>query len=277
MKDFKGKLVYITGGSSGIGLSLARLLCARGARILLCARNQKKLLAAKREIEKSAGPAGGAVMTLSVDVSNPRDVSAKMKRAVKEFGAPDILVNSAGINTHADRFENMSLEDLDEVMKTNVYGTWNATRALIGPMREKKGHVVIMASAAGLFGMFGYTVYATTKAALIGFADSLRYELAPLGMKLTLVCPPEVDTPMNIDEAKTLPPEGRAVKDMGGFITPDFAAGEIMRAIEKGSYLVIPCLTTRFLYLMHRLTNGRLTRLVTDMVIRGVRKKKGMH
>ncbi len=103
MKDFKGKLVYITGGSSGIGLCLARILCARGARILLCARNEKKLLAAKKEIEKSAGPAGGPVMTLPVDVSNPRDVGAKMKRAVKDYGAPDILVNSAGINTQADR------------------------------------------------------------------------------------------------------------------------------------------------------------------------------
>jgi len=276
MKDFKGKLVYITGGSSGIGLSLARILCARGARILLCARNEKRLLAAKRDIEKSAGPAGGQVMTLSLDVSSPRDVNTKMKRAVKEFGVPDILVNSAGINTHADRFENMTIEGLDEVMRTNVYGTWGVTRALVGPMRERKGHVVILASAAGLFGMFGYTVYAATKAALIGFAESLRYELAPLGMRVTLVCPPEVDTPMNIDEAKTLPPEGRAVKDMAGFITPDFAARDIVKALEKGSFLVIPCFTTRFLYLMHRLTNGWISRFVTDMVIRGVQKKKGI-
>lgn len=276
MKDFKGKLVYITGGSSGIGLSLARILCARGARILICARNEKKLLAAKKEVEKSAGPAGGRVMTLSVDVSNPRDVGAKMRRAVKDFGAPDILVNSAGINTQADRFENIPLEGLDEVMKTNVYGTWYVTKALIGPMKEKRGHVVILASAAGLFGMFGYTVYATTKAALIGFAESLRYELAPRGMGVTLVCPPEVDTPMNIDEAKTLPPEGRTVKDMAGFITPDFAARDIVKALEKGSFMVIPCFTTRYLYLMHRLTNGRISRFVTDIVIRGVQRKKGI-
>ncbi len=276
MKEFKDKLIYITGGSSGIGLCLARILCARGARILLCARNEKKLLAAKKEVEKSAGPAGGPVMTLSVDVSNPRDVGTKMRRAVKDFGAPDILVNSAGINTQADRFENIPLEGLDEVMKTNVYGTWYVTKALIEPMKEKKGHVVILASAAGLFGMFGYTVYATTKAALIGFAESLRYELAPLDMKVTVVCPPEVDTPMNVDEAKTLPPEGRAVKDMGGFITPEFAAREIVKGIEKERYLVIPCFKTRFLYLMHRLTNGRISRIVTDMVIRGVQKKKGI-
>jgi short-subunit dehydrogenase len=102
----------------------------------------------------------------------------------------------------------------------------------------------------------------------MGFAESLRYELAPLKMPLTVVFPPEVDTPMNETEAKTLPPQARAVKNMGGLLTPEFTAKEIARAIQKRSYWCVPGRRTRFLHLIHRLSNGFLSRLVGDLVIR---------
>jgi NAD(P)-dependent dehydrogenase (short-subunit alcohol dehydrogenase family) len=198
-----------------------------------------------------------------------------MKAAVEKFGPPDILVNSAGINKWADHFENITHDRFDEVMQINLYGVRNVTHALLGPMKKNKGHVVILSSAAGIFGMFGYTAYATSKAALLGFAECLRFELNPLGMSVTVICPPEVDTPMNLDEAKTLPPEGRAHKNMGGFLTPQYAARVILKAVAKKKYLYIPGHTTRFLAALHRQSNGWLTRVVSDAVIRKTRKKMG--
>lgn len=267
-KSFKNKTVYITGGSSGIGLALAKILATLGADILLVARSAQRLQAAQRTVERTRQSDRQRIATLSLDVSNHVQVYEKMRAAVADFGAPDILILSAGINTAADHFENITPEMFTEVMNVNVNGVRTPIHALLGPMKAKRGHVVILSSAAALFGMFGYTAYAASKGALMGFAESLRYELAPLKMPLTVVFPPEVDTPMNETEAKTLPPQARAVKNMGGLLTPEFTAKEIVRAIQKKSYWCVPGRRTRFLYLMHRLSNGFLSRTVTDLVIR---------
>lgn len=276
MKSFEGSIVYITGGSSGIGLEMARIFAGRGAHLVLLARNRQKLEGAVRSVEKSRLSPGQKIASLCVDVADPADVEEKMAVAVKEYGPPDILVCSAGINKYADHFENITYDMFDEVMKTNVYGPRTMIHTLLPAMKPGKGHVVILSSAAGLFGMFGYTAYGTSKAALLGLADSLRYELRPLGMKVTVVCPPEVDTPMNLDEAKTLPKEGRAMKDMAGMLTPEYTARVIVRAIAKGQYFFIPGPLTRFFYLLHRLTNGTGTRLTSDAVVWLTRRKMGI-
>ena len=276
MKNFAGKLIYITGGSSGIGLEMGKIFAQKGANLLLIARNEQKLQEARQVMEKSCRGTVQKIGTLSVDVADIVDVEKKMKTALTTYGAPDILVCSAGINKYADHFENITYEMFDEVMKINLYGPRNMIHTLLDAMKPKRGHVVILSSAAGLFGMFGYTAYGTSKAALLGLSDSLRYELKPLGMKLTVICPPEVDTPMNLDEAKTLPAEGRAVKGLGGFLTPEYAADVIVKAVAKEQYLFIPGTSTRFLYLLHRLSNGWLTRMTSDMVIWITRKKMGI-
>jgi NAD(P)-dependent dehydrogenase (short-subunit alcohol dehydrogenase family) len=273
MIDFTGKLVYITGGSSGIGLACANGLVALGADVVLLARNLETLRKTAEDVKAHRRDPRQNVFILSVDVADPQDVEAKMVQAVTEFCAPDILINSAGINKYSNHFDRITADMFDETMKTNVYGVRHVTAALLAPMKQKKGHVVILSSAAGLFGMFGYTAYAASKAALIGFAESLRYELKPLGMPVTVVCPPEVDTPMNIYDAKTLPPEGRAMKSMAGLLTPEYTAGEIIKAISRKTFFCIPGRTTPFLYFFHRLTNGWITRLVSDMVVRIARRK----
>lgn len=275
MKSFEGKNVYITGGSSGIGLEMGKIFAGKGADLLLIARNEQKLGEAARAMGTAKLSQAQRIRTLSVDVADISDVERKMAQALGEFGPPDILVCSAGINKWADHFENITYDMFDEVIKINLYGPRNMIHTLMPVMKKKKGHVVILSSAAGLFGMFGYTAYGTSKAALIGLAESLRYEIKPLGMKITLVCPPEVDTPMNYDEAKTLPVEGRAVKSLAKMLTPEYTAQAIVKAIEKGRYLFIPGPQTRFFYLVHRLTNGLITRLTSDAVISLTRRKLG--
>ena len=275
-KNFSRKIVYITGGSSGIGLETGKHLARYGADIVLIARNPEKLKAAKISMEAFIIRPDQTISVLSMDVGNPAEVYEKMKDVIATFGAPDILINSAGINKYANYFEDITPEMFDEVMHINVNGVRNVTHALLPAMKQKKGHVVILSSAAGLFGMFGYTAYGTSKAALMGFAESLRYELAPLKMPVTVVFPPEVDTPMLLDEAETLPAEGRAMKNMAGFLMPDYVARVIVKAILKKKYFVIPGFTTRFLYFFHRITNGVITRLGSDLIIKwAAHKRKG--
>ena len=268
MGKFRNKLVYITGGSSGIGLILACRMAALGADVLLLARSENRLEKAVEKVTGHACFSDQKVMHLTVDVGNPVAVQNKMSVAVEQFGTPDILVLSAGINTAADHFENITHEMFSTVMNVNVCGVREMIHTLLPHMKGKKSHVVILSSAAALFGMFGYTAYATSKAALMGFAESLRYELKPLGMPVTILFPPEVDTPMNIGEAETLPPQARAVKNLSGLLTPEFVAQKIIKAIEKKRYFVIPDARTRMLYLLHRLSNGALSRWISDFVIK---------
>lgn len=276
MPCFSGKVAYITGGSSGIGLETARLLVSEGCSLVLLARKQAGLDRARRELEKMTVDSGQRIDTISMDVADNADVQQKIKTAVDKFGAPDILINSAGIGT-AGYFQDLSYEAFDRIMKINVYGTRNAISAVLPFMKSRgRGHIVNLSSTAGLLGMFGYSLYSTSKYALVGMSECLRSELKLMHINVTVVCPPEVDTPFVAEEAASLPPEGRAVKSLAGLLQPEYVARTIVSAIKRKKFLVVPGLAARFLYFNHRMSNGFFTHLFSDLIVRFVaaRNKK---
>ncbi|MFZ2398930.1 MAG: SDR family NAD(P)-dependent oxidoreductase [Smithella sp.] len=185
MDYYKNKHVYITGGSSGIGLEIARKLFSYGANLTIIARNSAKLEDARREIEKIKVSSGQFIRCLSVDVSNSDELSRVISQTLKEFGVPDILINSAGIIS-CDYLGNIPYDKFDAVMKINLYGTRNMIAEVL-PAMKKEAHIVIISSMAGLVGMCGYTAYGTSKFALVGLAECLRGELKQKGIHLTLV------------------------------------------------------------------------------------------
>ncbi|MFZ5572756.1 MAG: SDR family NAD(P)-dependent oxidoreductase [Thermodesulfobacteriota bacterium] len=273
IQDFRNVTAYITGGSSGIGLETARLLAAQGAHILLIARNLSGIEAACRELQTVRRNDHQRIEGLSADVADSDDVQRKMADAVKRFGPPDILINSAGV-IRSDYFENISCADFDRVMKINVYGIRNMVAALLPAMKQRGGRIVIVASAAGLMGMFSYTAYGTSKFAAVGLAECLRAELKRHRIGVTLICPPEVKTAMIEEESKTIPPEARAVKRLAGSLTAVYVAGKIVGAIRRGRFLVVPGKIAALLYLNHSLTLGWATRWSSDLVIRLMNRKK---
>jgi len=266
VKNIRNKLAYVTGGSSGIGLEIARLMASAGAGVVLMARNGSKLQRAKRDILDSVKEQGAMVETVPVDVADEKRVKKALAEAVKKYGPPDILVNSAGMG-HSDYFEKIDHKTFDTIMRINLYGTRNVIAAALPWMKERGGHIVILSSEAGLMGVFGYTAYGTSKYALVGLAECLRLEVKRYGIGVTVVCPPEVDTPLVAQEARTIPPEARAVKNVGGRLTPDYVARTVMRAIRRNRFLVVPGFLARMLYHTHRLSNGVLTRITTDFIV----------
>lgn len=272
LKAFYNQTVYITGGSSGIGLGIARMMLSKGAHVVLFARNPEKLERACNEMMDVKQDLSQRITAMPIDITDMKNVSRNMEEAVKQFGKPDILVNCAGI-IKADYFENISYEDFDAVMKTNVYGARNMIAALLPAMKEKGGHIVNVSSAAGLMGMFSYTAYSTSKFALVGFSDCLRSEMKLHNIDVSVVCPPEVKTPMNQEEAKTIPPEALAVKRLAGVLEPEYVARAVIKGILKKKFLIIPGFKCRFLYITQKCSPGWLSRAISDSSIQSAIRK----
>jgi NAD(P)-dependent dehydrogenase (short-subunit alcohol dehydrogenase family) len=266
--DIYNRVVYITGGSSGIGLSIACLLARKGAHLVLIARNQNKLDAARQKIESFKLSAHQRVVALGVNVADMDDVNQAMARAVETMGPPDILINNAGIAVTAT-FENTTYPSFDATLKTNLYGTWNMTSALLPAMKKQgHGHIVNMASAAGLMGLFGYSAYGASKFAVVGLSESMRSELVKDNIQVSVVCPPRVLTPLDVKESDTIPPETKFLKRLSDTLVPEDVARATIKGLRKKKFLIIPGRLTKMHYVLKNLLGGGFFRAVTDWAIR---------
>ena len=273
MKDFHNKVVYVTGGSSGIGLSAAGLLAASDADVILFARNRERLETAVEEIALKRESEQQRFSWMQLDVSDRAEVNEVMARAVKEFGVPDVLINCAGraIPRH---FEDISFEQLDETMKINFYGIWNTISALVPSMKEKGGAIVNISSMAGFIGVFGYTDYAASKFAIVGFSEALRSELKRYNIQVSVLCPPDTETPGFEVENRTKPEETKAVSAAAKLMKPDDVARTMIRGIRKGQFMIHCNFEGKSIFMAKRLLPS-LVAWVMDRDIKKVQAGKG--
>jgi|WetSurMetagenome_2_1015567.scaffolds.fasta_scaffold103579_2 3-dehydrosphinganine reductase len=274
MDFFYGKKALITGGSSGIGLALARQLTARGASVWLAARNEDKLEAACRELRAAAPDSSQKAGFTPADVAIESQAKAAADQAAQGLGPLDLLINNAG-TSHPGYFLEMDSKIFRETMETNYYGTLNMTRAVVPDMvRRGKGHLVNVSSAAAYLALFGYSSYAPTKWAVRGLSDALRYELKPLGIRVTLAMPPDTDTPSLAREKAIRPPELDIISGSGTVYPPETVARDILSGVRHNRYIVITGLDTNLFYWLTNILGPLQYPVVDWLVADAIRKSK---
>jgi 3-dehydrosphinganine reductase len=269
--NFAGRIAYITGGSSGIGLATAKLLAARGASVIIFARQESVLKEAVAGIEKCRVSPEQRFSYKPMDVAQRETVVTVLADVVKEFGGPDILINSAGIS-YPQKFEDTDYKKFDDIIKVNLYGTWNTIDLLLPYLKQKKGYIVNVSSIAGFIGVFAMTSYSASKFGVIGLSESLRSELKPCGVNVSVLCPPDVSTPMLERSNQIKPEEAKAISGEADIMTPEAVAEVLVKSLAKDDFLVIPNSSGKFTNIMKRLFPG-LTESIIDGKIREVQQK----
>ena len=251
MKDFKDKIVYITGGSSGIGLATAKLMATRGAGVIILSRRQQVLDEALKQIQSCGVSAEQKFAGRSMDVSKRDSVESVLSSALAEFGVPDVLINCAG-RAYPRYFMDITYQQFDDTMKTNLYGIWNTCSVLVPHMKVKGGVIVNVSSMVGFLGVFGYCDYAASKFAIVGFSESLKSELKKYNISVQVLCPPDTDTPGFATENLTKPAETKAISASAKLMSSDAVAKELIEGIRKNTFMIIPGFDGKLTYFLKR-------------------------
>ncbi|MBP7482409.1 MAG: SDR family oxidoreductase [Lacunisphaera sp.] len=242
--------VLITGGSSGIGLALGQQAAAAGARVSLVARDPAKLASGRAAI-RAAVPGGAEVVTVTADVSIEAEILAALQAAEKVHGPVEVLITSAGV-ARPGHFTEVPVSVFERTMAVNYFGTLYPLKAVVPAMRRRgHGAVVLISSGAGLVGLFGYTPYAPSKFALRGLAEALRGELKDTGVSVTIVYPPDTDTPQLIEENLTKPVETKALTAAGGLWTAEAVARVTLAGVQRGRFAITPGFQLTVLACLH--------------------------
>ncbi len=268
MAEDAGGVAFITGGTSGIGLATAELLAARGTSVVVFARTREGLDAAEAALEARRVSPGQRFAARRLDVSDHTAVDDGMAAAVREFGAPGLLVCAAG-RALPHYFEDVTYERFDDTMKVNLYGVRNVVAAVAPHMKARRaGHVVNVSSMAGFVGVFGLTDYCASKFAVVGFSEALRQELRPFGVGVSVLCPPDTDTPGLARENLDKPPETVAVSAGGGLMQPEDVARALLAGVRRGRFMIVPGGEGRLAWLVKRYAPS----VVDTVTARAVRK-----
>lgn len=266
MRDFKDKLAVVTGASSGIGQAIAVELASYGASVVLVGTSLERL----SETRSLCEDIGATAHVQQANVADLQQMQALAKTVINEIGVPDILVNNAGV-VMSGLIHEVEPEDWDRLMGINVMGVVYGCRYFLPAMIEKNngGHIVNMASAAGLIGQPGMSTYCATKHAVVGLSASIRYELARTGIGVTTMCPGYVQTPIMdnlklVGKLDTDRVRKKVATDMKrNKLTAVDVAKRTLKAIRKNEAFVTIGKDAKAAYLGHRFTPGLIDRMFT--------------
>ena len=268
MEFYRGKAVYITGGSSGIGLASAKLLARAGAHVAISARGKERLEAALGELRAAAANGEQNFAAIQCDVSDAAESRRAAMETIRALGKCDVVIANAGV-AHCMRTTDAKDEDYEAIMRVNYLGTVHAVRAFVPYLFERKsGHIGIVSSLLGFMGTFGYTAYAPTKFAQVGFAECLRQECLEKNISVTICYPPDTDTPQLVAENVTKPPETKAISGNVKTLPPEVVAEVFLRGIARKKLNVVPGGMGKLTHFMKRHMPG-----VVNWVIDGDLKK----
>jgi NAD(P)-dependent dehydrogenase (short-subunit alcohol dehydrogenase family) len=221
----QGKVVIITGASSGIGKALAVEFARQGAKLVLASRSGVG--------HSTWNKGSGEILDLRTDVTREADCELLIKQAVEKFGRIDILVNNAGISMRA-LFTEVNLDVIRRLMDTNFWGTVYCTKYALPYLLESRGSLVGVSSVAGYKGLPGRSGYSASKFAMQGFLEVLRIENLKKNLHVLIACPGFTASNIrNVALSKDGSAQGDTPLDESKLMTAEQVAREIIRAIEK--------------------------------------------
>jgi 3-dehydrosphinganine reductase len=270
---FAGKSVLITGGSSGIGMAIARQVTARNAHVWLIARDPVKLTAAKNALETIRKDPTQIIGTTSADVAQEEQVRKAVDEAIAGMGLPDIIINSAGV-VYPGYFEALDGDIFRRMMDINYFGTLHVIRAVVpGMIARGSGHILNISSMAGVLAIFGYSAYGASKFAVRGLSDTLRWELKPRGIRVSIAFPPDTDTPQLAFETPIKPFETKSIAGNGTVFSAERVAQDILDGIERDRYIILTGLDSKLFYTLANVLGPWLFP-VMDMFVADASRKK---
>jgi len=242
----KSPTAWIIGGSSGIGLELSKRFLQDGYQLCIFAH------AGVEEVVTRLQQLSPVVRGYLVDVQQEVTLETMFTQAAQQFGAPTIVINSAGISV-AKSFEEMTSQEFERQININLIGSRNVAHAALPFLYQartltvKNPKLVLIASAAGLVGCYGYTGYCSSKFGVVGLAEVLRMELRSKDIDVAVVCPPEVDTPLVEAERKHGSQITAQLKQLGGSMPVTKACQEIYDGIQTSQFMIMPGTQARIL------------------------------
>ena len=263
------KVIFIAGGSTGIGLSIAVELSKNNNTLVLLARDIKKLEAAKGAVTKSGN---SKCLIYAADAKDYNALKPVLDTAVKEVGAPDLVINCVG-RAYPDHFENISASIMQDTMQTNFGSMWNVAHILMPYMKAKGGKIINTSSVGGFVGVFVYADYSASKFAVIGFSEVLKQELSRYNIKVQVLCPPDTETPGFETENKTKPEETKEISKTAKLLQPEEVARQAVKGIEGDSFMIIPGGDGKLTYWMKR-HFPFIVNMIMDGAIKKVQKGK---
>lgn len=260
------KSAYITGGGSGIGLRLAEKVLERGASVAvfdLALRTE-----VRERLAKLADRAGTDCSFHEVDLRDREGLVRAVNEAIAAVGSPDLSINSAGAQI-CKRFEAITGDEFELVVGVNLVGSRNFAAAVL-PHMGRGGRLALIASLAGIVANYGYAAYNASKFGVVGLAGALRLEYKPRGIGVSVICPPEVETPMVTAERATGDPISLKLKEFSGTLSLEQACTEILRGIDAGKWMIVPGRRARLTRHLSRLLPGLMNAVSDRMVVKAM-------
>jgi short-subunit dehydrogenase len=235
-----GQTAIICGGSSGIGLATAAEVVRRGGSVAVVARGNGPLETAGEHLRSFIRAGSQFVDLIQADAADRNDIGPKLEAFIGRRGAPAYLINAVGY-AGPGYVNNLGLDEFRQHMDVNYYGQLIPTLVVLPHLvAAGRGHIAFVSSMMGYFGIIGYAAYAPSKFALVGLAEVLRHELRPSGVSISVLYPPDTNTPGFETENSTKPPETHALSANVKVAQPDDVARQFIDGITRGKFHILP-------------------------------------